>query len=203
MLLRPARVQRSFQLAGVLSAGLPGPALQRAKDGRKAKGVTVAEFKDTMKGIMSTVNSRLQNPAARAAWEAVTGGTPEERPPIYSFDNPSVHTDLAALQELGLADDEGKPTSLWLPLPTYSGDLHRTIERVHARVCGDFEAWLLQDCKEYDMQQYVAKLSEIFMKTQTPATIFGCMWGKPSESLDALYRSVVERNGGRPPHHLR
>ncbi len=171
MLLRPARVHRCLQLAGMLNAGLPGPAPLQTKAEQKAKGVTIEEFKYIITRIRSDMAAKLAEPEAVEAWIQATGGTPLDCPPMFSFDNPTVHSDPEALKELGLADKEGNETAIRLKLPTYSGDLHRTIERVHARICGDFEWWLLNDCQEYDMLQYCLKLRDIFFTTQSPAVI--------------------------------
>lgn len=140
-------------------------------------------------------------PEGRRAWIAATGGTPDadDNPPVYSFDNPSIHTDPGMLTSLGLADPStGKPADKWLELPPRSGDLHRTIERVHARICGAFRDWLYDDCTEYCMMGYCLKLAQIFKTTQTAQVISKCM-----KNITALYRKVVELEGKRAPRPFR
>lgn len=160
-----------------------------------------------MAKIKSSMADGLASAEGRAAWIAHTGGTPEECPPIYSFDNPSIHTaNLQGLHALGLVDAAGKPTAAWLQLPPHSGDLHRTIERVHARICGAFQAWLDDDCTEYHIFGYIMKLQNIFLTTQLSDVICSCMFGKPGTASEkhnifALYERVRELKGGIPPEH--
>lgn len=173
--------------------------LQKVKDNTPAKGVTAKEFADHMTGIRMTVIQRLSTPEWAARWEEQTGGTPDECPPIYSFDNPSIHTTyMTGMRALGLVDAAGKPTDAWLQLPPHSGDLHRTIERVHARICGAFQAWFNEMHTEYHIFGYCKKLLEIFVETQTPHLIQECMHG-PRGPISSLYARVVELRGAPPP----
>lgn len=197
-------LHRRVQSAGRLSAGLPAFAPLQTLQNKKAKGTTIEEFRWTMFHIQHNMAMRFAEPETAAAWQRATGGTPQECPPIFSFDNPSVHTNPKLLMELGLEDEHRNPTAAWLKLPTYSGDLHRTVERVHARICGAFERWLEDDWREYDMIEYCLKLQKIFFETQTAAVIEACMWPKKtSNNLSALYQRVVELKGGIPERHLR
>ena len=149
-----------------------------------------------MAALQAEVQKRLTDPEVAAAWQAATGGTPEQCPPIYSFDNPSIHkNNKTYLAELGLAHPgSDKPTDTWLKLPPYSGDLHRTIERVHARVCGIFQRWLDDEFTEWSMEQYCHTLQGIFYKSQTPALIQGCM-----KNIHLLYSKVIELKGAKAP----
>lgn len=156
---------------------------------------------DYMTTLQQTVHAELAKPEVAAAWEAATGGTPQQCPPIFSFDNPSIHkASLSNLKRLGLvapgATNGEVPTEAWLQLPPYSGDLHRTIERVHARLCGDFQRWVDDDRAEYTMKAYCKCLKSFFEKRQSPSVISACM-----QSLPALYKHVVELQGAkaRPP----
>jgi hypothetical protein len=164
-----------------------------------AKGVTAAEWRDVLLTIMAEMARRLSTPEGAAAWQEATGGDPVTCHPIYSFDNCSVHvSNMQTLRGLGLADQNGKPTAFWLQLPTYSGDLHRTIERVHARICGAFKHWLDDDSKEYCVHGYINKLQYFFLKTQTSDVISKCM-----SNISELYMQVVELKGGIPPARYR
>lgn len=164
-----------------------------------------------MERIKGDLEAKLAQPEWKQAWEEATGGAPDEEgyEPIYSFDNTAIHTDHDVLAALGLEkklhDGTYMPTPYWMVLPTYSGDLHRTIERVHARICSQFDDWLHDNCALYEMTDYVSKLYTIFMTTQTHETIENCMWSPkhPSHSLSALYQSIVDCNGGIPPRSLR
>jgi hypothetical protein len=149
-----------------------------------------------MKQLQDKVKTRLEDPAAAAAWVAATGGTPEQCPPIYSFDNPSIHVnDKSYLHELGLVqDDLVTPTNAWLKLPPYSGDLHRTIERVHARVCRAFQRWFDDEFADKTMLEYCRRLAGFF-ETQTPGVIHSCMFGR--HPLIELYQTVVASKGAK------
>jgi hypothetical protein len=112
------------------------------------------------------------------------------------------------LQQLGLLDDQGNPTEAYLKLPPHSGDLHRTIERVHARICGAFQRWLDQDTEVYKVWGYCYALYYICIGTQTSDMIRSCMFGRPDahghppkHTLSHLYSRVVELNGDIPPEH--
>ena len=162
-----------------------------------AKGPTAREWMDFMTQLQAKVQAELAKPEVAAAWKAATGGTPQQCPPIFSFDNPSIHkNDTDYLKELGLAAPESKkkpvPTETWLVLPPYSGDLHRTIERVHARVCGRFQRWVDDDHTAYAMIAYCKVLKNIFEQTQTPDVISKCM-----KTLPKLYKHVVEVKGAK------
>ena len=152
--------------------------------------------------LKARITAKLAEPEAAAAWQAATGGSPSERPPIFSFDNPSMHKVKSHLRELGLATASGAPTDSWLELPTYSGDLHRTIERVHARVCGQFQEWVNDTTTPRTMPFYCNKLIDLFLK-QDSEQITHCMWGKPREAhpatLLALYEKVIALGGEKAP----
>ena len=153
-----------------------------------------------MKELQHYVTAYLEDPERRAAWEDATGGTPEQCPPIYSFDNPSIHKDNAThLRELGLVEADGEtPTAAWLALPSYSPDLHRTIERTHARVCGEFQQWVDNESTSRSMEVYCTTLARLFYNTQKPSVISRCM-NKHKASMHALYKKVIELKGGRAP----
>lgn len=188
------------------SAGLPTPAsLQTMREGKPARGVTAAEFRDIMEKIMGVMKDMLDTPQGREAWKKATGGTPESHPPIYSFDNPSIHTDPDVLVSLGLATKDAtgvaQPTDKWLQLPPHSPDLHRTIERAHARLCDPFQVFLYKDTCEYTMAGYCWLLSQLFYAQRgdfVARTIQACM-----HDIDALYQRVVELHGNIPERKYR
>lgn len=148
-----------------------------------------------MRELQAKVLQRLEDSAAAAAWAEATGGTPAERPPIFSFDNPSIHkNNQAYLRELGLMQqDSEQPTDAWLLLPTYSGDLHRTIERVHGRVCSAFQDMLHAESTARTMEFYIHRLFTLF-KLQTSELITACM-----RSLPDLYHKVIALDGAKAP----
>lgn len=153
-----------------------------------------------MEGLKARMADALQQPEWAERWQAATGGTPQQCPPIYSFDNPHTHTgNKTYLRALGLVGAKWEPTAAWLELPAYSGDLHRTIERVHARVCGQFQQWLDGESGTRNMDFYVRKLADVFNSSQTPKLISKCMWGR--HPLPELYSAVIAVAGakvGRP-----
>lgn len=164
-----------------------------------AKGVTAAEWRDVLLTIMNEMARRLSTPEGAAAWKEATGGDPVTCHPIYSFDNCTAHvSNMQALRGMGLVDQHDKPTAFWLQLPTYSGDLHRTIERVHARICGAFKHWLDEDTEQYCVHGYINMLQYFFLHTQTSAVITKCM-----SDISDLYLQVVELRGGIPPARYR
>lgn len=175
------------------------PALQlklykRKRDGRRARSTTAEEWRDYMQELQAKVLQRLEDPATAAAWAAATGGTPDT-PPIFSFDNPSIHkNNLDYLRELGLVQQgSDKPTDAWLQLPTYSGDLHRTIERVHGRVCRAFQEMLNTESTARTLEFYIDRLFKLF-KLQTSELITACM-----KNLPELYEKVIELKGAKAP----
>ena len=151
------------------------------------------------------MNQLLAEDEWREKWKQATGGTPEKCPPIFSFDNPTIHlNNQTYLRELGLmAAGSEEATGAWLKLPPYSGDLHRTIERVHARVCQQFQRWMNDSTTERDMDFYCRALAGIFWRTQTPELIHACMWKKKaphgSPDLWELYECVVDTDGAKAP----
>lgn len=148
-----------------------------------------------MRELQANVQQQLRDPATARAWRAATGGTPQECPPIYSFDNPSIHkNNKDYLRELGLMElDKDEATTAWLVLPRYSGDLHRTIERTHARVCDKFQAALNEERTARTMEFYIQRLFGFF-RTQDSKVITKCM-----SKLPQLYQKVIELNGAKPP----
>jgi hypothetical protein len=155
--------------------------------------VTAQEFKDYMQQLKGKVTAMLQQPKYRDLWIERTGGTPEQCPPIYSFDNPPIHTDLEVLKQLGLADEQGKPVDR-LVLPAHSPDLHRCAERVHARICGKFQEWLNHETEDFSMEYYCRVLQNIYYTTESEDITY-----KDIANIDKLYDVVIELNGARAP----
>lgn len=128
-----------------------------------------------------------------ARWEKLTGGTPTELPPMYSFDNASCHSDADTLFKLHLIDGLS-----WDKLPPHSGDLHRVVERVHARLCGRFADWLYEDSTPLTMPEYCHKLETLFYETE-----FADIHAADIDTIGELYRRVVQLQGGRPEARYR
>lgn len=107
--------------------------------------------------------------------------------PILSFDNDKIHTS-ASLAEGGI--DRG----VVLKLPARSPDLHRVIERVHARICTEFRKQLYYDHSICSLKQYKSLLEKIFYQSQTAAVISADVRGLP-----VLYEKVQQKRGGYVP----
>lgn len=151
--------------------------------------MTTKEWQDFMEALQARINEELAKPEKRAAWRAATGGFPEHCPPIFSFDNPKIHTDPVVLAALGI--EEGKNR---LVLPPYSPDLHRAIERVHGRICRTFQQWLNKDTKPYCMAGYCQYLERIFYSSEKPSITTADL-----DDIDKLYHKVIELKGNRAP----
>lgn len=85
-----------------------------------------------------------------------------------------------------------------LPLPAYCPDLHRTVERVHARICGLFQTWLNDQTETVSVAECVLQLQHIFYTTQEPCVIESDM-----SNIRELYQEVVKLKGGRPKKQYR
>lgn len=146
-----------------------------------------------MTNLYKELQRRLSDPATRKAWEEATGGDPEVKWPIFSFDNATIHTDAEVLQALHLVAGV-----TWMVLPARSPDLHRCIERVHARICGLFQNWLYDDDTPYCMRGYCDELRSIFLTKETPKTT-----QKDLKKIHELYTRVLELKGRYPEKKYR
>lgn len=145
-----------------------------------------------MEGLFARIDWMLDpqlNPEHALRWMAETGGSRLTMPPIFSFDNASCHVHADTLAHLRLIEGEN-----WARLPPHSGDLHRVIERVHARLCGAFQDWLYEDSTPLSMAEYCEKLESLFYSTQT-ANIHSA----DISTIHELYQQVVACDGGMPP----
>lgn len=170
----------------------PRCCLQRL-DGKKAKGPTTAEFADFMQLLFHKVAMLLQTDAGIHRWTRLTGASPQQAPPMYSLDNDGIHSHPETLTRLGMFD--------WLtrlPLPAYCPDLHRTVERVHARICGKFQTWLNDQTETVSAAECILQLMGIFYTTQEPSVIESDM-----SNIRELYQQVVQLRGGRPKKQYR
>lgn len=145
-----------------------------------------------MEELSAKLDSMLDphlHPLVALRWMAETGGSRLTHPPIYSFDNASCHVHSDTLTHLRLINGVNRE-----PLPPHSGDLHRVIERVHARLCGAFQDWLYEDSTPLSMAEYCEKLESLFYSTQT-ADIHSA----DISTIHELYQQVFDRDGGLPP----
>ncbi len=143
--------------------------------------------------LYNRVAMLLQTAAGIHRWTRLTGGSPAQTPPIYSLDNDGIHSHPETLTLLGMFN--------WLtrfPLPAHSPDLHRTVERTHARICGQFQAWLNDQTAPVSPAECIQMLQYIFYTTQEPSVIEADM-----SDIRELYHQVMEKKGGRPAKQYR
>lgn len=158
-----------------------------------AKSVTEEEYENMMRELLQKVEQELDVPATMVAWERLTGGLPMWFWPIYSYDNPRIHTNPDMLQRLGINPDLNA-----FPLPPKSPDMHRIIERVHGRICTRFRKWLADQPQKQTIQACIAKLREIFFQTETPT-----VHQNDIASYHEMLQQIVERQGAWPERRYR
>lgn len=149
-----------------------------------------------MEELFAKLDSMLDpqlNPLTALRWMAGTGGSRHTCCPIFSFDNASCHVNQDMLAHLHLIVGDN-----WVRLPPHSGDLHRVIERVHARLCGAFQDWLYEDSALLSMAEYCEKLESLFYSTQKAE-----IHSADISTIHELYQQVLSRDGGLPPAHYR
>ena len=178
------------------SNGLAGlPPLQTTNK-NVAKSITIKEWKNLMEDLRAHVDDLLnprRHPLNALAWLWRVGRSRAAAPPIFSFDNASAHINADTLTHLGISANRN-----WQVLPAHSGDLHRVIERVHARVCGAFQNWLYDDTSPRSMPAYCQKLESLFYSMET-ADIHAA----DIRTIHLLYQQVVAKQGGLPPVRYR
>lgn len=203
--------------ASLSSSGLFLFCVVQTVDGRPAKSITRSEFIEFMKRARAAFYRRRGSFPHRLRWNVELGlplyGKSRERfemprpkgapakdwedgwlgwDPIFSFDNPSAHGGkggklvLPALQ-LDASDH--------FELPSNSPDIHRVIERTHARLVGAFNDWLYHDASDaFSMADYMAKLEDLFYNEPGVASRQVIM--ADVVKLPELYENVIANEGG-------
>jgi hypothetical protein len=161
--------------------------------GKPAKGPTAEEFACFMKLLFSNGDLLLRSEPGIRRWTRLTGGDPSLTQPMFSFDNDSIQSQATTLTRLGMFDFLTR-----LPLPAHSPDLHRTVERPHARICRPFQEWVNGLEEHLSPAQYIDKLRTIFYTTQLSDIIIRDM-----KDIRQLYTRVVQLRGGRPEKKYR
>lgn len=146
-----------------------------------------------MRLVFHKLAQLLSSEAGIHRWTRLTGGSPQQKPPIFSLDNDGIHSHPDTLTNLGLFDGLTR-----LPLPAHSPDLHRTVERAHARICGPFQAWVNDQTTELTPAVCLQQLMYIFYNTQKASVIEADM-----SDIRDLYTRVLELGGSRPPKRFR
>ncbi len=155
-----------------------------------------------MREVIVEVWKRMLEPATLAAWVEHTGGLPLPcNFPIYSYDNPRIHTNPQMLERLGIIPNSfplpSGPCNTF-PLPPKSPDMHRIIERVHGRICTKFRKWLLDQSPKQSIQACVVALQRIFSETETAS-----MYRKDIASYPEMLQQIVAKEGSWPERRYR
>lgn len=151
----------------------------QTKGGEPAKGITAAEFGPLAGEIKQAAIKKFKQL-----------GLPFK--PLLSWDNDSVHTShLTRLPEYGVFSGRDRKA-----LPARSPDLHRVIERSHARLCQRFIKQLHYQGDIYTAEQYIQQLRDLFFQHESADVI-----NKDVQQLPKLYR-VVAKEGGYAPGKL-
>lgn len=174
----PAVHHRSATAAGNGCSALPCLLLQTAA-GNPAKGCTNEEWSHVMLDIM-----------AAAARLRLSGDWPTGAPIMYSFDNDKIHQKPETLAALKINYKNR------LPLPPYSPDMHRVIERTVGRLKTAFRKWMYAHPGANTMEQYQAALTHIFFNHKKVAgadTI-----NRSVKRLPSLFKEILAAKGGWP-----
>ncbi len=121
--------------------------------GEEAKGPTAHEYAEqVMKPLIRKADAIMKKWAYKLH-------NPAESSPIYSMDNPRIHT--KALREYFPDLMEGEDL---FPLPPYAGDVHKVIEHVHGILSKQMQVILRHIRKKQSVWWYRHHLSEMFFK---------------------------------------
>lgn len=149
----------------------------QTKDGRKAQGITSAEFVEVMASIREALLARENRKKLRAGerW-------------LYSYDNDKVHMG-ADLREAGIELRER------FDLPACSSDMHKVVEHVHGWLQGKMQKWLEDmDDARLTVDACKAELDRLFYQVLTTNSIAADV-----ATLKDTYRAIVRAEGGYPP----
>lgn len=154
------------------------PALNmQTKDGRKAQGITSAEFVEVMDSIREALLTRENRKKLKAGerW-------------LYSYDNDKVHMG-ADLRQAGIEPRDR------FDLPPCSSDMHKVVEHVHGWLQGRMQKWL-EDMDEQRLTADACKaeLKRLFCQILTTRSIAADV-----ATLKDTYRAIIRAQGGYPP----
>lgn len=158
---------------------------QRKKDKRPAQAPTAEEFRWILQAIYDKVQEEY----------IPTGRLP--RKPHYSFDNVSIHERSG--WQLILSDNDCR-----LPLPPYSGDLHRVVEHPHGTIAAELQRHLYRNPGLLKARECQVATADIAQKVITPDSVMKDVMG-----LKELYMAVGTSRaeggceGGWPNKRLR
>jgi hypothetical protein len=125
---------------------------KKGEPARPAAGPTKEEFVNFLKGAQAAFQSQLEDASERANRESILwmDKGPAQAPytksrpfrPIWSWDRPRTHGSVSGKDTAYVLEQAGLFKEEHFNLPPKSGrDLHRVIERMHARLASSFERW--------------------------------------------------------------
>lgn len=119
---------------------------------------------------------------------------------LFSFDNASIHESAMEWRadRSGLMQMMGFKREQRIPLSPYSPDLHRTIERAHARATTAFHKYLYANPSVNTISEYKFHFERIFKDVNNAAVIAADV-----STLPELYHWVHAHNGEWPPAAMR
>ncbi len=182
---------------------------KKGEPARPAAGPTKEEFINFLKRAQAAFQSRLEDPSNRANWESILGMDkgpaqapyPKSRPfrPIWSWDRPRIHGSVGGKNTAYVLEQAGLSKEEHFDLPPKSGrDLHRVIERVHARLVSAFERWFASDLQPYSVQTYKDVLQTMFYCDASIASP-GVIQAEV-RALPAVMAAICGLAGDYPPH---
>ena len=153
----------------------------QTKDGKKAQGITSAEFTEIMtklKGILdATENMRKLKRGER--W-------------LYSYDNDKVHMG-ADLTDAGIQPSDR------FDLPACSSDMHKAVEHIHGWLQMKMQDWLeRQEEQRLTVEACKQELQRLFFEVLQASSIAADV-----ATLKATYQAIVDAQGGYPPKKFR
>lgn len=153
--------------------------LQRAKDGTPATAITTTEF---------TQKVMFQNfiPASKGVVLKHAQFFEQWGEPLWSYDNATVHLNKTEMAAVGITEANR------LPLPPLSGDMHKVIEHVHARLIKAFKEEVVKLGRVCEPHEYMELLSSLFFKIITADQI-----ARDVDSLKPLYAAIIKAQGGQ------
>ena len=152
----------------------------------------------TIEGFVKWVSILGMDPERPA-----TATEPEQMPalfmPMWSWDRPSIHGSTGGKYTDFVLEKAGIRKQDFFDLPPQSGrDIHRVVERVHARLVQQFEMWYYDDPQPYSVQAYKDALKHLFYNC--PAVASAAVIEKEVRELPGVFAAIAKVKGDYPPH---
>ena len=121
---------------------------------------------------------------------------------MFSYDSARIHTSAMKLVDSATGKlvmaSYGFKDSQRFPLPPYSPDMHRVIERTHGSAVIMFEKWLYQNPKKCSIQRYKEVFESIYRECCCADAIAADVAGLPE-----LYEWIYSHEGNWAPKRMR